>query len=416
MEIVKLLIVFGFMVIILTFTRLLPLAVGGAALAAVFLYRLGLMESLVITGKAIISPLTVTSVAAFYLITFLQRMLEKRGHLKKAQTCLDKIFHNARINASLAPVMIGMLPSPGATAIAGAMVEDAAGDSLNGEEKAFVASFFRHITESFFPTFPSIIIATELASQALSSFLVAMIPAAVLMFFLGHVFYLRKIPRKRKPAPEALLPKRRESARGGPGIMGQVFELFRCLWTLMVIVILVTAFRMPVYLAVLAVLLVNVFVDRFTWTELKPMFSSAFEAKLLLSTVAIMIFKDIIAASRVINLMPQVFSRLPVPSFLIYMLIFFLGAVVSGQQGINAVALPMAFASGSGDFPRFVLLMCCGYAAMQISPTHICLLVVIDYFHVSFGGLVKKTLPVVLIFLLLSVAYYFLLEAAIGLF
>lgn len=40
-----------------------------------------------------------------------------------------------------------------------------------------------------------------------------------------------------------------------------------------------------------------------------------------------------------------------------------------------------------------VYLMCVAHAASQISPTHVCLVVASDYFHVTLGDLVKKTLP-----------------------
>lgn len=37
-----------------------------------------------------------------------------------------------------------------------------------------------------------------------------------------------------------------------------------------------------------------------------------------------------------------------------------------------------------------VYLMCVAHAASQISPTHVCLVVASDYFHVTLGDLVKK--------------------------
>ena len=56
-----------------------------------------------------------------------------------------------------------------------------------------------------------------------------------------------------------------------------------------------------------------------------------------------------------------------------------------------------------------VYLMCVTHAASQISPTHVCLVVASDYFHVTLGDLVRKTLPVSLLFCVLMTAYYQLL-------
>jgi integral membrane protein (TIGR00529 family) len=322
--------------------------------------------------------------------------LEKRGKLNRAQECLNGIFNNRRINASLAPILIGMLPSAAVVTIAGAMVDAAAEDSLTTEEKTVVATYYRHVSEAFLPTYPSTIIGAQLAGVALSAFLLGMAPVLALIIAAGFVLYLRKIP-KATGQPES-------KNRGR-----DVINLFANLWPLFVIVLMVMIFPIPVYATVLIVILADVFIDRFKWEELKPMFRSAFEAKLILSTVAIMIFKDYIISSGVISEMPAFFGQLPIPSYMIYMLIVFFGSLIAGQQAINVVVIPMAFAGGEG-IPLFILLMTCGYCAMQISPTHICLAIVTDYFKVSMGSLVKKTLPLILPILVLTLLYYLLLR------
>lgn len=90
---------------------------------------------------------TLSVLLVFYLITFLQRMLEKRDFLNLAQISLNGIFNNRRINASLAPDFIGLLPSAGAVVICGDIVEKSVGPYLSPEEKTFVTSYFRHSGE-----------------------------------------------------------------------------------------------------------------------------------------------------------------------------------------------------------------------------------------------------------------------------
>ena len=53
-----------------------------------------------------------------------------------------------------------------------------------------------------------------------------------------------------------------------------------------------------------------------------------------------------------------------------------------------------------------VYLMCVAHAASQISPTHVCLVVASDYFNVTLGDLVKKTLPASITFILFMTIYY----------
>jgi integral membrane protein (TIGR00529 family) len=397
-EVFKLLFVFFLMVVAFKVTKLLYVAIGCAAVATALLFKLGAVNSFVISGKAIISPICIATVLAFYFITFLQRMLVKRGKLIRAEKALNGIFNNRRINASLGPMVVGLLPAAGVVTIAGAMVDSAAEGYLNREEKTFVATYYRHVAESFLPTFPGILIGAELAGVSLPSFIVGMLPVVALIIVLGFIFYLRKIPKETGNPP-------------GSNRLKDALIFFQSLWQLLIIVLLVIVFRLPVYITVLLILIPSIFIDRFKWIELKEMVFSAFEAKLIISTVVIMIFKDLIIASGVIAILPEIFNKLPFPSFLIYMLVVFLGSLISGQQAINAVIFPMAFAAGSGEgVPLFILLMTCGYGAMQLSPTHICLAIIVDYFKTSMGSLIKKTLPVILILLVFASLYYLMLR------
>ena len=59
----------------------------------------------------------------------------------------------------------------------------------------------------------------------------------------------------------------------------------------------------------------------------------------------------------------------------------------AGRAGAPTL-MPLAFATiPSGGLPLMVLLMSCTYAAMQISPAHICLFLCCDYFKISIGSL-----------------------------
>ena len=407
-DIIKLLAIFAMLVIVLRLTKYLSLAVGCAAALTAILYRIGFVETIILVGKGLTRTTTIYTVLAFYTITFLQRMLEKRKRLVMAQQALSGIFNNQRVNASLAPILIGMLPSPAVATICGSIVKEATGDSLPEDEKAFVTSYYRHIFESFLPTYNGIIISTTLSGIALSSFLTGMFPMVLVLVSLGFVFYLRKVPK------ETGLPPSKNKLK-------DVWILVSNLWTIIFVVVMVMTLNgrpvigilgMP-FAAVSIAIVLDIFVDKYSWTDIKPMFRSAFEAKLIVNTLTIMMFREILEYSNVIGVLPSAFQNLPVPTFLMYVIIFFFGTVISGQQAIIVVGIPMAFADPhvAGGMPLLVLLMSTAYAAMQISPTHVCLAVVIDYFKIGMGALVKKTLPVILTFLVIASGYYLLLTS-----
>ena len=263
-----------------------------------------------------------------------------------------------------------------------------------------MTSYYRHVSELFFPTYTSILIAVDLSAGKVSvgGFTLAMLPMLAVLMAIGWLFYLRKIPKDAgffAGRPKAFYWK----------------LLLRSLWTIIFTVILIVAFGVPVHIAVLACIVCNLFVGRFGWKELRPFFASAFEARLMISTLLIMMFKEVLAAAGVISALPAFFSSLPVPPFLVFALIFFFGSVAAGSQAIIVLCMGMAMAAAAqGGLALFVLLMCMAYAAMQLSPVHVCLAVCAEDYRISLGTLIRKTVPLVGVFCLAAFGYYGLLR------
>lgn len=397
----KLVVIFLSILLFMRLTKLLPVAVLAASIVTIVVFQMNVGDALVIAGKAAVSQMTIYTLLAFYSVTFLQRMLEKRNLLIHAQQALSRLFNSRRINASVAPMLIGILPSPGAVTLCGAIVNSAVEDHLTVEEKTFVTSYFRHIPEAILPTYSSIIIGVQLTGVPMSSFILSTFPMVLVLILLGYLFYLRRIPKQ--ISVEHDKDQRRD-----------IVIMVKSIWSLFAAIILIIAFNMPVFVAIIIVSVLGALIGRFTWREIVPLFRSAFELKLIIATLAIMIFKDIFIATKALAVLPDILSGLPIPRYIVFILIFFAGTIIVGQQAINVIALPIAFAViPGGGVALLMLLMATGYAAMQVSPTHICLAIVLDYFKTNLGPLVRKTIPVISCFFAILIPYYLLLNAVL---
>lgn len=398
MDIIKLGIIFIIIIGIISFKKPLYLAIISGTLITSIFYGVGPGEIVQIVLGAITSDTTITILLSFYAITFLQRMLDKRGHIDLAQRSLNGIFNNRRINISMAPFFIGLLPSAGAIFISGDMVDKAAGDLLTREDKTFLTTFYRHIPESFLPTYGSIILATQIVNIPVSAFIISMIPVVFMLFLLGYMFYLRQIPKDTGQAPS--------NNKKGDGV-----NLVKSLWTIAFAIFLILVFNVPVHIATTMVIILSILINKFKVEELKPMFKSAFEPKIMLITIVVMIFKDTITHTGVINTLPGLFERLPIPTPMVFAMIFFFGTIVSGSLAMVGLALPLAFiAMPDGGVPLMMLLMSFSYAAMQFSPTHICLTLATEYFETSMVDLLKRTAPIIGILSIFIGVYYMVLE------
>ena len=348
MDLLKLVAVFCIIILVMWMKKPLLIAVLAATLGTIILYSLPPETTYAAVIKGATSWTTIEALLVFYSITYLQRMLEKRKNLSNCQVALNGIFNNRRINASAAPFLLGCLPAASTVLICGPIVRDSVGDYLTTPEKAAVTSYFRHISESFLPTYTTIFIAVGLTNGAVtvSSFVLAMLPMVGALFLTGFLVYLRKVPKDTGMIPEN--PK------------SYYWKLLaQSAWSIALAIGIILVFKLPVELAVLICIIINTFVNHFRPSELLPFLRSAFEAKLLVSTWLVMIFKEVLAATGVIEMLPDFFSTLPLPTFLIFALIFFFGAVVAGSQAIIVLCMPMAMASLGSEpaLSLFILLM-----------------------------------------------------------
>lgn len=162
--------------------------------------------------------------------------------------------------------------------------------------------------------------------------------------------------------------------------------------------------------SVAMVIIIALPIYRFPWEEIKPMFRSAFEKRMIGNTFLILVFKEFIDYTGVIHTLPKFFGQFPIPMFMVFSLLFFFGGIVSGASGIIVLGTAMAFSAiPNAGMPLMVLLMCICHAASQVSPTHVCLAVITEYFDITMGDLVRKTLPIICIFMTIILAYYQLL-------
>jgi len=392
-----LVIIFTGIVFFIKLKKPLYISILVGAVISIVLYKIPVITSLQLAFKSCTSRDTISLVLAFYTITYVQRMMEKRGHLLLAERALDNIFNSRRINAMIAPFVIGLLPSAGAVLIAAPIVQNASGDYLTREEQTFVTSYYRHISEAFLPTYSSILLALDLSGVDMTKFVVGMLPMVVVLFVLGYIFYVKKIPKSTGIS---------QSKNKKEDILNLVISL----WPIAVTIMIILTMKIPVYMAVIPVIIVSAILNRFSVDELIPMIKTAFETKLIVSTVMIMVFKELLTFTGVIERLPEYFEKLPIHPAVIFSLIFVIGTLVAGSQAIIALALPLAFATiPNGGLALMILLMCMTYIAMQVSPTHICLAIVTEAFDISFIELVKKTFPVLVIFTAITALYSYLL-------
>ena len=379
------------------FKKDLALTFALGSIAVVVAYGFDPLTAARLAVQSALSRSTFAIVAIFYTVTFLQKMMEAKGHIALAEGAVLGLTNSRRISAEAAPMCVGLMPGPGAVVLGGAMVNSICKDSLSNEDKNFITSYFRHIPESFAPTYGAVVIGCELTKIPVGSFILYMLPVAALAVALGHCMFMRRVPGETGlPAKQKKLP--------------DLKNFLLSLWPVSFIIICVAVTRLEVSLVTIGTIVLYFFVNRFRLDEVRPFFRASFESKIILSTVCILIFKDYIMNTDAVETLPRLFAASPLPDYLVFSLIFFVGSAIVGSTAITAIGIPLAYAAmPEGGVALLVLLSAMGYAAMQVSISHICLFLCSAYFNVSVASLIKRTIPIITVFCIAVVAYYLLL-------
>ena len=398
MDIFCLFLVFVVIVAIIWMKKPLFVAMIAGILATIILFRINPLEAAGVLLRQTVAWDTIDVLLSFYLIIFLQLMLEKKGRLENAKDAFNRLLRNRRTNAMIPPAIMGLLPSAAVMTVCSDMVDKTCGDYMDAKSKTFVACYYRHIPEMFLPTYPVVLLALALSGQNAGVFVLSMIPLVLLACGVVYVTYLRKLPKEMPPLTEAVRAK------------DEIIKLIKNLWTLIAVLLIIIVFNISVCFAGPVVIIANYFIDHFSVKDLPDLLVRSAEPVLLGNMYLIMLFKAVLSHTGVLGLLPDFFGQFPIPMTLSFVLLFFFGTVISGSQAIIALCLPMALlAFPEGGIPLLVMLMGVAWAAMQISPTHVCSFVAADYFHTTLGDIVVKALPSVLIFSALCYGYGLLL-------
>ena len=287
MDLIKLVIVFAVVIGLVANKKSMSTAVIIGSIACWILYKIPANVGAITVANTVTSLTVLKMIGVMYVITFMQRMMEKKNAINTARDGLSGLFNSRWVNCAAAPIFIGLLPSPNAAFIAGDMVEASASEYLSKEEMAVTTSYFRHVSEAFLPTYQNIILALAITGYSASQFVIGMIPMVIVLIVLGILFFLKgKVPNK---TGQANTTDKKEDIK-------KVAEL----WPILATIVLIVAFNVDTLYAAIRVIVVYFFVGKFKVGDVAPFFVSAFESKIVFNTLAVYIFKNFLELSKAV--------------------------------------------------------------------------------------------------------------------
>jgi integral membrane protein (TIGR00529 family) len=301
--------------------------------------------------------------------------LRKSGALKGVVATMRTLFSSNRVTLAVMPAFLGLLPSLGGARFSCPIVEEASrGILISPEEKSAVNLWFRHIFEFSNPLVPGMILACAITGVSLGTLITHIGWLTILSFVLGWIILIR---------PLKIADKNLACGTVGDRIPIDWLSLFLALGPIFAVFVLVVAFHSSAALAtgvvVVAFIPILYLVKR--PVRILDIFTESLDKKLFLNVSLILLFIQILEVTGTLSKITDALMAANLSAPILFASLAFIFGVLTGlSQGYIAMVLPLVAAMTPGNVVMIGIVMAFGVAGQMITPTHVCILVTVEYF------------------------------------
>ena len=339
---------------------------------------------------------------ALYFVMCLEIELRLSGALQDMVKALRRMCSDVKILLAAMPAFLGLLPSVGGARFSAPIVEELSTQiNLSPEKKSAINFWFRHLFEFSSPIIPGMIMACSIAGVTFGEFISHLCWVTVLAFAVGWLILIRpiKIPAAKKISESASEIRHERN--------GLILALMPVASVFMVVVFGGLNASISTGLVVAAWVFVLAAVGR--RVGVKEIFFGAFDLKMTLNICCILYFIQILSVTEVLGEIVAAFQASPLPIPVIIACVSLIIGILTGMsQGHVAIVMPIVAAMGTGDLNLAGVAMAFGVAGQMLTPTHVCLIVTIDYFKADLFGTLKPVLLGEILILTIFSFYTFL--------
>ena len=309
-----------------------------------------------------------------YFVMCLEVELRKSGSLHGMVVTLRNIFSSNKVTLAFMPAFLGLLPSLGGARFSAPIVQEASeGLAVDDEQKSAINLWFRHIFEFSNPLMPGVILACGIANVSIGDLIDQVGWVTILCFVLGWIFLI--VPLKITD-PEKATNTQHDRAIDWKSLIlafGPIVTSF----------LLIVAFDVQAALAM--GLVVVAFIPLYFWFKrpisVKSVFTESLDKKLFFNVVCILYFIQLLTVIGTLDEIVNVFNNSALPQAVIIACLSFIFGVMTGMgQGYIAIVMPIVALMAPGNIVLVGIAMVYGMAGQMVTPTHLCILVTVEYF------------------------------------
>ena len=309
-----------------------------------------------------------------YFVMCLEVELRKSGSLHGMVVTLRNIFSSNKVTLAFMPAFLGLLPSLGGARFSAPIVQEASeGIAVDDEQKSAINLWFRHIFEFSNPLMPGVILACGIANVSIGDLIDQVGWVTILCFVLGWIFLI--VPLKITDPEKATNTQHDRTIDWKSLILafGPIVTSF----------LLIVAFDVQAALAM--GLVVVAFIPLYFWFKrpisVKSVFTESLDKKVIFNVVCILYFIQLLTVIGTLDEIVNVFNNSALPQAVIIACLSFIFGVMTGMgQGYIAIVMPIVALMAPGNIVLVGIAMVYGMAGQMVTPTHLCILVTVEYF------------------------------------
>jgi integral membrane protein (TIGR00529 family) len=372
----------------------------GAVLTSI-LFRIGFKGFFVTLLRTVSSLETLALIGTVMLIIYFGALLERRGDLARMVQGLRSLIRDSRFTMVIPSAIMGLLPMPGGALMSAPMLKEGARDfKLSPENKTFLNYWFRHIWEYFWPLYPGLIVASTITGVPIFVLARFQFPLTLAAILAGLIFGLRRIPFL---TPSGITRK-----------FIALKNLFLSIWHILIIVVLVLAFKVPVLYVMGGIAILVTLLTRIKRADWKTVAKNSLAWKTVILLFSVMFFKAVLINTGAIDSLRTVLSPEGISLwFLLFIAPFLVGFLTGVNHAYVGVAFPILlpfFFQHGVNLSYIMFAYASGFAGILLSPVHLCLVLTKEYYKADFNPIYKILIPPVIFVWVVSIVMFFLFK------
>jgi uncharacterized protein len=378
-------------------------------------------------GEGIIQPRTIAVAFIVAGLLVFSRMMRETGRIDRMVTLMRSILRRPAVAMAAMPAAIGMIPMPGGALFSAPMVRAATGGAdVSGAQLSAINYWYRHPWEFWWPLYPGVILAMQLADEQFGIsqglYILAMLPISLAMIIGGLWVFRGSHSDLHKSSEKAPAGAKRDLL----GVMMPIWIVLGvfvagklAIWGVGKFVTLGDQWSfidkyITTIVAIAAALAWLAMSGRVSLKKLGGMFATLSVAKLVLVVTSAMVFMHALQKIQAGEAMYGELNAMGVPIVVVVALLPFIAGFVLGIAiGFVGTAFPIVLPLVMGTESPMAYVMLAyvfGHMGQMLSPIHVCQIVTLEYFDSSYRGIYPRIVPPAMFTCAAAAAYFLLLR------